>query len=169
MPQFARITATFFTNLINRLGIRPPFDEGYILTNVVQPVSLVDTDISIPTTLTRVVLDVPFTAGETAAPGINVVLADTGALPAGDYNCRIMLGSDASSATTVDLRIQRRNAANAANIWVHRFALQQTAQNFYDIELTVTLVASERIRVITAAATVGNTVTANIWASLKTT
>src|SRR5437879_1036974 len=89
-PSLSEITANFFVNLINRLGVRPPPADAFLLSNVVTPVSIVDADISIPAQLTTFLLDVPFTAGELLAPVANTVLADTLAQPAGNYNVFII-------------------------------------------------------------------------------
>ncbi len=168
-PEVSSITATFFLNLINRLGVRPPPASAFLLSNVVQPVTLVDTDIAIPTTFQTPVLDQAFTAGELVAPGAGVVLADTGALPAGNYNVRMLYSENGGSASSSDIKLQRRDAANAANIWSQLFLINPSDSSLIDISMTVKLAVNERIRVVQgAAAPAGATFQANLWASLTT-
>lgn len=150
MPQLARITSTFFVNLINRLGIRPPFSDGFEMSNVVQPVSLVDSDISIPTTVTTPTQDSAFSAGLLTAPGAGTVIADTGAQPAGTYNLIIWV-CGSNTAASRDFYLQRRNAANAANIWEQGMFLSVT-WGLAKLGVRVTLQTNERVRLITGGA-----------------
>jgi hypothetical protein len=168
MPALSKITNTFFTNLINRLGVRPPPESAFFLDNVVKMVSLVDSDIALQAVLTTSVLDVPATQGEVASPvGAGALLADTGALPAGNYSIVIMVGSEGSAAAVYDFRVQRRDAANAANVWSQQFMANVVGVDSYQFQFTARLLVNERIRVITKnAATVGISVQANIWSQL---
>jgi hypothetical protein len=167
MPSISRITATFFTTLINRLGIRPPPPAGFELSSVVQPVSIVDSDISLSAVLTTLTLDVPATGGEIVSPAAGAVLADSGALAAGIYNFLIVV-ADAPAGGNFDFRIQRRDAANAVNVWTQIF---HTGVNGVDNVLfaaTIKLLLNERVRVVNIATTLGDTVQASIWQSLVT-
>jgi len=148
MGQQARITATFFTSLLTRLGVRPPFAEGYLLSNVVQPVTLVDSDIVIPTSITPIATSTPNSTGEQAAVAANTVLADSGALAAGTYFVRAWIANIATAANR-SLSIQHRDSANAANIWEQRFYISATGVRTHQFELRETLNLNERIRVIT--------------------
>src|SRR5256885_292105 len=94
MPSLARITNTFFVSLINRLGIRPPPPEGFEISSVVQPVSIVDSDIAIPATVSTTLMDTPFTGGEIVTPAAGALLADSGSQPAGNYNVVITIEQD---------------------------------------------------------------------------
>lgn len=144
MPSLARITNTFFVSLINRLGVRPPFAEGFTLTNTVQPVSIVDTDVSISAFTTSPELNAVFSGGELAAPAINATLADTGAQAAGVYNATILIGNDEQSANARTVRVRRRNAADSADIWSQ---LIETQASVVYLPLKVRLESGERIRV----------------------
>jgi len=166
-PSLSSITATFFTTLINRLGVRPPPPDAFLLSNVVQPVSLVDADISIPTIVSPPIVDLAFTAGELLAPGAGVVLADTGPLAAGNYNIQMVYSENGGSASSSDIKLQRRDAANAANIWSQLLFINPSCAAFIYLSLAVKLLVNERVRVIQgAAAPAGATFQANIWTTL---
>jgi len=167
MPQIARITATWFTALINRLGIRPPFSEGWEISNVVQPVSIVDSDISFSAVSTSQVMDTPFTAGVLAAPAAGTVMADTGAQNAGTYQLFIFI-SAGDGGVSPSANLQRRDAANAANVWEQRiFGVGSGPTGLSGVQpfsLRVILRDPERIRVtVNAAAGAGSGYHASIW------
>ena len=167
MPSLTKITANFFVGLINRLGVRPPPEEAFLLSNIVQPVSIVDADISIPAISTSQLLDTPFTAGVLVAPAINTVLADTGPQVAGNYSIEVMLNFQ-DGAAVQQVALQRRDSTNAVNIWQQVFFGTGNAagnagvlvlQNF-----RVVLQANERIRIINlVAGGAGSLFDANIW------
>lgn len=161
--QVARITTTFFTNLITRLGIQPPFSEGFLMSNTVQPVSIVDSDITLTAVTTSITQGNPFTAGELAAPAANTVNADSGAQAAGNYAYRIQFSHNVAAAVNYQWRIERRDAANAANIWSQIVGSWQGGDAFFDISGTMTLSTNERLRIINITAPVGLTVQASIW------
>jgi len=161
--QVARITSTFFTTLITRLGIQPPFSEGFLMSNTVQPVSIVDSDITLTAVTTSITQGSAFTAGELAAPAANTVNADTGAQSAGNYAYRIQIAHNVGAAANYQWRIERRDAANAANIWGQIVGAWQGGPAFFDIAGTLTLAAGERLRVINVTGPVGITVQASIW------
>lgn len=169
MPSLSAITATFFVTVINRLGIRPPPAEGFLYSNVVQPISIVDSDIAIPTVVTTQLLDAPFTAGLQVAPAINTVLADTGAQVAGNYQAYVMI-SVVDAAVLPQLAIQRRDAANAANIWSSELyannGVGAAAYEFYTFSWRIALQLNERLRVLnTVAGGAASRYQANIWLS----
>lgn len=150
MPSLARITNTFFVELINRLGIRPPFPEGFEMTNVVQPVSIVDSNIVLTATTTTQKLDAVFTAGEQAAPAAGTVLADTLAQAAGNYLATVWVGLDAGNlGGGVDVRVQRRDAANAVSIWSQQFCCVNVGGNALILQAFIRLEVNERLRLIT--------------------
>jgi len=153
MPQLARITATFFTTLINRLGIRPPFDQGFEVSNVVQPVSIVDSDIAIPTVVTPPIFGTPFSNGDQVAPAVNTVLADTGALVAGNWVFTYVVSFYDAGATVTRVAIQHRDAANAANIWEqNNYTSSANGRCFEVWTLAKTVAAGERMRIINLVA-----------------
>lgn len=164
MPSLASITNNFFVNLINRLGVRPPPAEGFMLSNVVQPVSIVDSDIVLTSISTTVRADTSFSQGEIASPvGAAALLADTGQQPAGTYNLFITIAGS-MGAGAGDFQIQRRNAANAANVWQQTGNVGVNFGGLVHVPLTVVLLTNERIRILTKNAwTVGSTAEANIW------
>lgn len=165
MPDLARITATFFVNLINRLGVRPPPADGFLLSNVVQPVSIVDSDITLSAVVTTVLQDTPFTTGPQLSPAANTVLADTGALSAGTYQVRILASQDMAVANGVgSMKMQRRDSANAANIWEQSLATGQQGTCVVDLSMRIVLSTSERLRILSNVTSAGVTVQASIWA-----
>lgn len=163
MPQLARITSTFFTNLITRLGIRPPFSEGFEISNVVQPVSLVDSDITLQSVVSSILMGTAFSNGITATPAANTVLADTGAQTAGNYAVRIHYGADFSAASSTNAyQIQRRDSANATNIWTILGSIPIGSPILFETA-SITLAANERLRIIQSTACTSGNVQASIW------
>jgi hypothetical protein len=108
------LTILNLQNLATRLGVKGIVTAA--LDPVVHPVAIVDGSI---TAFTQQPLDVPFTAGELTAPIANTRLASTGPLVAGQYNLTFM----ESAAETHTIRVRRRNAADAADIWSQRFTI----------------------------------------------
>jgi hypothetical protein len=162
MPSLTKITANFFVGLINRLGVRPPPEEAFLLSNVVQPVSIVDSDIALPAVVTTQLLGSSFSQGLAAAPVAGgVLLADTGPQPLGNFNVLILVGQN-NTAGGADFIIERRNAANAANIWRQVFATTTTAPSPFVFSAQVHLELNERIRVITEIGGTGD-IEANIF------
>jgi len=164
MPTLANITNTFFVSLINRLGVRPPPSEGFLLSNVIQPVTLVDSDVALAAVTTSQLLNTPFTQGLVVTPGASALLADTGAQSAGNYLLMIMY-SARDATNDPELQLQRRDAANAANIWTqYLFGDYATLQTLHVLSLRVTLQLNERVRIIvTGAGSAGSRYNANIW------
>jgi hypothetical protein len=167
MPSLSQITANFFLGVINRLGVRPPPSEAFLLSNVVQPVSIVDSDVALAAVATSQLLDTPFTAGRLVAPAANTVLADTGPQPAGNYLIFLML-TVTDGAGVNEFALERRNAANSANIWSHFFLTQGGAVSIVPLNLLFTfrivLNLNERFRIEnTTALSAGSPVQASIW------
>lgn len=163
-PFLSSITNTFFVNLINRLGVRPPPPDGFDLLNTVQPVSIVDSDIGIVSAQSTQLLDVPFSTGSQVNPGTGFVLADSGAQNAGNWLIySIIQGIDAGGNPTI--AIQRRDAANATSIWTQNLIGTVTgALQGYIWSARVVLQQGERIRIMTNGATTVNSIfQANLW------
>lgn len=94
-------------------------------------------------------------AGKQTNPTTATVLADTGALVAGLYEVRVLLGASAAAI----FALERRNAANGANVGDVPAIYVPAAGSLYAV-FTYVLEASERLRVVmetnltgTAAAT----------------
>lgn len=150
MPTLSKITNNFFVSLINRLGVRPPPPDSFVLSNVVTPVSIVDTDVALTSVSTSQLLDTANSVGEQLVPAANTVLADTGAQTPGNYLLQILI-SGIDAVNTPVIALQRRNAANAANIWEHSFYAPSgaaVAQVKVILNIRVTLLLNERVRVI---------------------
>lgn len=155
-------------NLLNRLGVRPPPPDGFDLINIVQPVSLVDSDIVLPVSFSSILLDLPFTAGYLLNPVAATIQADTGPQPFGIYNIDLIAGIDAPAPNNYVVEIARRNAANAADIWAQLFTLNSANGGVYRWQARIQLQTSERlvVRNRTTLAASGNTVSSNIWLSV---
>lgn len=86
--------------------------------------------------------------GALTNPDAGDVAADTGELKAGIYDIRVVVGGTAAASWTVN----RRNAANDADVGDQ--PLVYTAANTSQwVQLTMTLEASERVRVLVSALT----------------
>jgi len=163
MPELVPITNNFFVNLINRLGLKPPPGLGWLMSTVVMPVSIVDTDIALQATVTSIVLDTPFTAGVQTAPAVGFILADTGAQVAGNYALHVEFSTNGAAAVSAIVALERRNAANAANIWTHLWSVSAAGGATMERNVTVLLAASERIRVEVLFMSAGLDMQASIW------
>jgi hypothetical protein len=147
MPTIARISNTFFTSVLNRLGIRPPFAEGWEITNVVQPVSLVDSDITLNAVTSTQVLDAPSTNG-LVAPALNQILASVTAPADGEYAVFLILA--VASTASSDVALERVNAGGTT-LWSQAIIVGNSFTFF--IQMRVRLKAGDtlRVRKITAA------------------
>lgn len=158
-----QITRTFFPNLISRLGIvHLPAD--WSLSSVVQPVTLVDSDISLPVVPTSIILGIPFTQGVLAAPAAATIVADTGQLPVGNYNAVIMIGFDGAGVGNGTINLQRRDALNAVSVWSQLIGFLPGANLDPVYQISFSLNANERLRLIVGTGfAAGSSVQANIW------
>jgi hypothetical protein len=164
MPNIARITNTFFTALLDRLGVRPPFRDGFELSNVVTPISIVDSDVPISSVTTPPTVDSVNTQGIQLQPAAGTLLADSGALSQGTYFFRIIVGTDRNVAGGGCAEIQRRDSGNAANLYRILLPMSDSGIQFYDVLLQTKLATNERIRVVvTSPFTAGLSVLANIF------
>lgn len=88
-------------------------------------------------------------SGVSTAPIAAAVIADTGALGAGEYRLEIELSAEAVAAAGKGLRVEHRNAANGATVNTLGGVPGGASR---DILVTrVTLAASERVRVVVGA------------------
>lgn len=85
--------------------------------------------------------------GTSAAPAAGAVVADTGALAAGDYEFVVAIGSDDTAAAGKFIAIEHRNAGNSANI--RRILRAVPGDDTF--RLAITIAANERLRVVTGA------------------
>jgi hypothetical protein len=84
-------------------------------------------------------------------------LADTGQLPAGDYNVTVVISSPDSNS----YRLRRRNAADTADIWSHRLTIN--AFGAFEFTSRLNISTNERLVVENLVLGVG-TYQASIWA-----
>lgn len=158
-----------FPDLLNRLGIQPPLVAPFwYLSNVIQPVSLVDQEVDITTIASPVLFGgLPSSAGFINNPAANAILADTGQLPAGNYDLKVWVSLYSDTTGNGAMVLERRDAANAANIWsAEIMACAAGASSFQNIErtLSVPLQENERFRIRNVVALAGTaTVQATIF------
>jgi hypothetical protein len=95
-----------------------------------------------------------------------VVIADSGALPAGDYRVQVLIGYADTLAAGKCAVIEHRNAANAAT--VDQLGAVPAGDSREIIIERLTLAASERIRVVNDAVVgaAGSVVVATVIAAL---
>jgi len=99
------------------------------------------------------------------APAVNTVLADTGPLPAGNYD--VKAGWSWSNQTaSAGCDMQHRNAANAANLaeWPHNLQGDASVTNAsFPITFGYTLALNERIRFQVTSANFSAASRVNTW------
>jgi len=167
MPENFAVTSSSIDSLLRRLEVRlvTPRAPLWELSNVITPVSLVDSGIS----LRADVQANPFlfaTVGILSGPAAGVLLADTGALPAGGYEFKTWLTS-AEPDNTIRAQVEHRNAADAANNWGMLYSTYRN--NVVVLEWVETLLTNERIRIaMVSTATGGIAWQGFIWRRLVT-
>jgi len=113
------IPAPGWLGILNKLGI-----TGFVrwfLSDTVVPVAIVDSEVTLNASASTPLVNVPASAGELVAPAAGTRLATTGALPAGPYSMTFWMGTN-DLTNPVAFKIRRRNAADTADVWAHRFA-----------------------------------------------
>lgn len=155
-----------FADLLNYFGIslQSQKDNTFVLRGDVLPTVIVGSVVPIQAISSPMTLDVPFTAGSLAAgAGANTVHADSGPQLSGTYAVTIMFGADATAGSDVDYYIQRRDAANAANIWQQEYSFKNSAQITGSLTFTMRLNTAERLRVLNKAVSTFTTEQVSIW------
>lgn len=155
-----------FADLLNYFGIslQSQKDNSFVLHGDVLPTVIVGSVAPILAISSPMTLDVPFTAGPLAAgTAANTVHADTGQQLSGTYAVTIIFGCDATAGSDQDYYIQRRDAANAANIWVQEFGFKNSAQINGVLSFTMRLNTGERLRVINKIVSGFTTEQVSIW------
>jgi len=147
--KLARIPGNF-PGVLQRLGLTNQ-QMTFDMVGAVLPVSIVDSDIQLAATLVPPLYSAPASAGELVAPGAGTVLADTGQLPAGTWIFRAIFSNNTGNA---QLRLGKRDAANAAYVW-SVFASTTVTTQFQFAELHCTVALNERFRMDTIAAIAG--------------
>jgi hypothetical protein len=116
----------------------------------VQPVSLVDADISIPASNTLQTSPTTTSGGQLTNPAAAAVIADTGQLGAGNWTILVIMGSEnvAAAAVSRSFDMQHRNAANGANIWANLISVGFAGGGNQIFAIRDTFAANERLRFI---------------------
>jgi hypothetical protein len=146
---------TSFPALISRL--RAIYSgEFFQLDTIVRPVALVD-----PITLqsSGPVFDAASSAGILVAPAAGTVLADTGPLAGGNMNLFVIVTSNGGGSQ--EYLIQRRNAANTANVWEQLLGSNGDARGFV-FQVSFAALVNERFRLVMNSLGIGD-VQGSIW------
>lgn len=162
MPKIWPVTALGFPGLFTDLGIQAvPAGPQFWLGDTILPVSLVNSQITLAAEAVPVLYNrAEIFDGQATAPAVGTVIADTGALTAGDYDVLLWI-TQAITAAQNQMNFEHRDAANAANIWLHLPIIGDgTTSQLLNAAFSVTLLADERLRVVA-----GNTMAAGEKAS----
>ena len=84
--------------------------------------------------------------GELNNPAGNVIIIDTGQLPAGDYDVIATLSASATAGITARNSLEHRNAANAATLSDFFTFVTPTGTMNYSITIALRLALNERLR-----------------------
>jgi len=98
--------------------------------------------------------------GELTNPLDEALVADTGALPAGQYEVFALVGASAIA----QIKMERRNRANSANVGVVVGGLYVPANQTVPIAWTYEIMRDERIRLLLDDAVAAGTVWGSICA-----
>lgn len=131
--------------LLRRLGIQR--FGAWLLSDRVVPVALVDAgSVTLNASAVTPLFGTPASAGEVNNPAAGTRLADTAALAAGNWSIFIIVWGQ----NTADLRVRKRNATDAADVWSQRVAIN--INDFYTFTGRFSFAASERLVVETVGA-----------------
>jgi len=136
--SLTRIQSPTWLALLTRFGIAQP--PAFDLNSVVTPVVIVDSSIPISVQAQQPLLGTPASAGEIANPAANSRLADTGALAVGAWSFYITIFAQQQSY----LRVRRRNAADAADVWSFIVGIDTVDQGS-QLTFRATMLAGERL------------------------
>lgn len=143
--------------LTDKLGIIG--DVRHFYDPIILPVVIVDSEVSLTSITTPQTLGIPSSAGEVSGPAANTRLANTGAQAAGAYNVTLMYAAGEGNY----MRLRRRNAADAADVWSQRSYVQGGYQPIIQV-LRVTLAANEFLVIENVnGGTAGVVYQASIW------
>jgi len=113
------------------------------------------------------------TFGEAVNPGINAVIADTGALPAGTYDIQAQISLNGNNlAATGPARLEHRNAANAATLATLMSVGLAAVLNLDSPWLPLmgyTLALNERLRILSPSVAMVGSMSGTIFARLRPT
>jgi hypothetical protein len=136
-----KVTTPAWNAIMQRMGLTGLVD--WFLADTVVPVALVDTGVALNATTILPAFGTPFSAGElTGVFAANTRLVDTGQLAAGTYSVFAWM---TVGEVTQALRMKRRNAADAADIWSQRFTWIQSQLGVVIVSFRLSLAANERL------------------------
>lgn len=169
MPELLPVQSILFQNLLRDFQIiAPPRVPVWWMSDVIQPVAIVNSQITLEAKLSEDAM-LFATAGVNLVPAAADILADTGALDVGTYLFRVYANWHDTSVSNV-LPIQHRDAANAANNWAQELYGASTSEpENLMMEWTEAIAQDERIRVLVdIAGGGGSRYNAIIWRRLLT-
>lgn len=146
--------------VLDRLGVKAAVRHAY--EPLVLPVVIIDSaGTPFTATVSSQPLDIPTSAGETTAPAANTRLFDTGQLAAGAWDVTIFVTVPETNA----IHLRRRNSADNADIWAHRFQIANSQTFILIPNMRIVLRTNERIVVENiGAGGAGVVYQASIWA-----
>jgi len=147
MPELLPIQAILFQNLLRDFQIiAPPRVPVWWMSDVVQPVALVNSQVTLDAVISETAMQFA-TQGTVISPLIGAILADTGQLPAGTYLFRAIMSFINTSAIN-GIILEHRDPADAANVWEWEGNTGNNSEGFLPItiEWVETVVLNERIR-----------------------
>lgn len=151
MQRLLPVGSQGFPELLTRLGIQPPLVAPFwLLSNVIQPVSIVDQNLNVDAIVQPFVFETVAAGGETVNPAANTVIADTGPQLPGTFQIYVSWAFEFTTPNA-PLWLARKDAANVADIWASVLAYSTGnvgSQGIY--EGTFRLENSERIVVRTS-------------------
>lgn len=146
MPDVYPIQYNVFTGLFERLGIiTPPRVPQFWMSDVIQPVSIVDSNITLQADFANPAQSFA-TEGVQVAPAANDLLADTGQLEAGTYTFKCFFNTNEDSSDA-NITIEHRNAANSAAHWEYRWFHERNTSYDHTFGFTETFLQDERLRI----------------------
>jgi len=171
-PGTPEVTDTvLIADLLQFLSVRGSLGRLPLADVVVPVISLGDVrtrEVNILTPAFRSV-DV-FSNGMQVQQAAGTVLADTGPLAAGTFDVRVILSSDADDDVSVEIDLEHRNAADAANLAVWTHPLRSTGPDtiHYDYAFGYEFAVNERLRAVqTRLAPAARQYTAVIFARIR--
>ncbi len=148
MPELLPINAILFQNLLRDFQvIAPPRVPVWWMSDIVQPVTLVNSQVTLTATLAQRVELFATNGVQVGSFAAGTILASTGALDVGDYKFRIY-SSMFDNSVFNRILIQHRNAADTANIWEHEIPSAVSVSHHDTMEWTITMAQDERVRMV---------------------
>ena len=146
MPELLPVQSILFQNLLRDFQIiAPPRVPVWWMSDIIQPVALVNSQVTLDAQLDESAMQFA-SVGPQTAPAAGTVLADTGQLDSGRYLFRTF-ASWLDTLAINHLDIEHRNAANAANIWQYEVSSNLADAQQFTNEWVEDIAQDERVRI----------------------